>query len=61
MDSADGSLENRPAVAPATTAEFRQLGDRMGRVPVLEYHVVTDSSAGLFVRRWAPVPSERIL
>ena len=46
-DSAAGAAETRPVVA--ATAAYRQFGDRMGRIPILEYHVVGDSSEGLFV------------
>ena len=46
-DSAGGAAERPPVAAPATN-EFKQFGDRMGRVPILEYHVVGDSNAGMF-------------
>ena len=46
-DSAAGAAERPPVPAPATN-EFTQFGDRMGRVPILEYHVVGDSNAGMF-------------
>src|SRR5687768_5008588 len=44
VDSAAGA-----AVPTAPTQSFAQFGDKMGRVPILEYHVVGDSSQGLFV------------
>ena len=46
-DSAGGEAIARPVSAAATT-EFRQFGDRMGRVPILEYHVVGDADEGMF-------------
>jgi len=33
--------------APAT-ARYDELGDRNGRVPILEYHVITDAAKGMF-------------
>jgi len=50
-DSASGSAENQTAAARtvAAAAEYGRLGDSTGRVPVLEYHVVGDSSKGMFV------------
>jgi peptidoglycan/xylan/chitin deacetylase (PgdA/CDA1 family) len=50
-DSAAGTAD-RPAAAtaaePATT-RYDTLGDRNGRIPILEYHVVGDSSPNMFV------------
>ena len=49
-DSAGGVAETRPVASspPAPTAEFRGLGDRMGRIPILEYHIVADTDGGMF-------------
>ncbi len=50
-DSANGVAETTAsagAVAQATT-RFDSLGDKNGRIPVLEYHVVGDSSTNMFV------------
>jgi Polysaccharide deacetylase len=49
-DSAGGGLD-RPATATAATApttRFDSLGDRNGRIPILEYHVIGDSSTNMF-------------
>ena len=51
-DSASGAVARDSAAqpsAPAATASFAQFGDRNGRVPILEYHVIGDSSTGMFV------------
>jgi peptidoglycan/xylan/chitin deacetylase (PgdA/CDA1 family) len=50
-DSAGGAAENRPGAAKtlAAPAEYSALGNRMGRIPILEYHVVGDSSHGMFM------------
>ena len=47
-DSAGGAavIRTQP-VAPA--ASFAQHGDRMGRIPIFEYHVVGDSTHGMFM------------
>ena len=52
-DSAGG--ETVPAAdssmaGPASqgTTEFSEFGDRMGRIPILEYHVIGDSASGMF-------------
>lgn len=49
-DTADGSVVDSAAIgaAPVTTS-FSQFGDQNGRVPILEYHVIGDSSKGMFV------------
>ena len=49
-DSASGAVtrDSTVAAAPSTT-EYNQFGDRYGRVPILEYHVIGDSSRGMFV------------
>lgn len=48
-ETADGAVASSavPAAAAATT-RFDQFGDRNGRVPILEYHVIGDSSKGMF-------------
>lgn len=48
-DSAAGTVtrDSTPAV-PATTT-YNEFGDRNGRVPILEYHVIGDSARGMFV------------
>lgn len=39
-----------PAAAPTPPGRsFAEFGDRNGRIPILEYHVVGDSSRGMFV------------
>jgi peptidoglycan/xylan/chitin deacetylase (PgdA/CDA1 family) len=62
-ESADGTTdtgraaaaENRPGAAktlaaPAENdARYDTLGSRLGRIPILEYHVIGDSSRGLFI------------
>jgi polysaccharide deacetylase len=50
-DSAGGAAENkgRASKTVAAPAEYARLGSRLGRIPILEYHVVGDSSRGLFV------------
>jgi peptidoglycan/xylan/chitin deacetylase (PgdA/CDA1 family) len=47
-DSAAGQVAPRVSATPATT-RFDSLGDRNGRIPILEYHVVGDSSTNMFV------------
>jgi hypothetical protein len=57
-DSAGGAAassagaENRPGAAKAPSAppdnRFSALGDTLGRIPVLEYHVIGDSNSGMF-------------
>ena len=48
-DSAGGTTDTARAQTVASTTEFDTLGSRNGRIPILEYHVVGDSSHGLFV------------
>jgi peptidoglycan/xylan/chitin deacetylase (PgdA/CDA1 family) len=50
-ESAGGAAENQTgaARAAAATAEYARHGGRHGRIPILEYHVVGDSSHGMFV------------
>lgn len=48
-DTADGSVVDSAVTAPApVTTSFSQFGDQNGRVPILEYHVIGDSSKGMF-------------
>jgi peptidoglycan/xylan/chitin deacetylase (PgdA/CDA1 family) len=54
-DSAGGAAavaENKPGAAKALAApaetRFSALGDTLGRIPVLEYHVIGDSNSGMF-------------
>jgi peptidoglycan/xylan/chitin deacetylase (PgdA/CDA1 family) len=47
-DSAHGQVAPAASAAPVTTS-FDSLGDRNGRIPVLEYHVVGDSATNMFV------------
>jgi hypothetical protein len=56
-DSAAGLAENKtgaaktsaaPAENRSATAEYSRFGNRLGRIPILEYHVVSDSSSGMF-------------
>jgi hypothetical protein len=49
-ETANGSVADsaKPRAAAAATS-FAQFGDQNGRVPILEYHVVGDSSTGMFV------------
>ena len=47
-DSAHGQVAPATSQAPATTV-YDTLGDRNGRIPILEYHVVGDSSTNMFV------------
>jgi peptidoglycan/xylan/chitin deacetylase (PgdA/CDA1 family) len=50
-DSAGGAAENKAGASKTTvaTAEYAKLGNRLGRIPILEYHVVGDSSRGQFI------------
>lgn len=48
-DSAGGAVARDPAASAPATTSFAQFGDRNGRVPILEYHVIGDSSKGMFV------------
>lgn len=48
-DSSGGTTDTARAQTVASTTEYDTLGSRMGRIPILEYHVVGDSSKGLFV------------
>lgn len=53
-DSAAGAVALPEADSPdslraAPVGTFAELGDRQGRVPILEYHVIGDSAKGLFV------------
>ncbi len=47
-DSAAGTAE-KVVPAVASTTQYDTLGNRNGRIPILEYHVVGDSSRGLFI------------
>jgi len=52
-DSAAGAAENQPAAAkglaaPAENAIKAGSAGRLGRIPIFEYHVVGDSSSGMF-------------
>lgn len=52
VDSSGGSVERNTIDSSATvpsTAQVTSLGDRNGRVPILELHVVGDSTKGMFV------------
>ncbi len=50
IESAGGSVADSAASAPVpVTTSFAQFGDQNGRVPILEYHVIGDSSTGMFV------------
>lgn len=50
-DSAAGAVaRDTPAVrSPAPSTSFAQFGDRTGRIPILEYHIIGDSSKGMFI------------
>ncbi len=52
-DAGAGTADSAGGVAdtarPVATAEYAKFGGRTGRIPVLEYHVVGDSSTGMFV------------
>ena len=49
-DSAAGATQSPVETTPApATDEFRQYGDRNGRIPILEYHVVGDSATNMFI------------
>jgi peptidoglycan/xylan/chitin deacetylase (PgdA/CDA1 family) len=50
-DSAGGAAENQTGAAKAVAApaEYARYGNRHGRIPILEYHVVGDSSHGMFM------------
>lgn len=48
-DSAGGTTDTARAQTVASTNVYDSLGNRNGRIPILEYHVVGDSSRGLFV------------
>lgn len=48
-DTSNGSVVESAAAPPAVTTTYDQFGDRNGRVPILEYHVIGDSSKGMFV------------
>jgi hypothetical protein len=48
-DSAGGAAaQNGAAGAGAPTMKYSALGSRTGRIPVLEYHVISDASQGMF-------------
>lgn len=47
-NTADGSVGDSAAAPAAVTTTYDQFGDRNGRVPILEYHVIGDSSKGMF-------------
>jgi peptidoglycan/xylan/chitin deacetylase (PgdA/CDA1 family) len=52
-DSAAGAVDAErsrdSAATAAPTTRFNGFGDRQGRIPILEYHVIGDSAKGLFV------------
>jgi len=48
-DSAGGVTDTGRAQPGAATNAYDSLGNRNGRIPILEYHVIGDSSKGLFV------------
>jgi peptidoglycan/xylan/chitin deacetylase (PgdA/CDA1 family) len=48
-DSAGGTTDTSRPQPVASTNVYDTLGNRMGRIPILEYHVIGDSSKGLFV------------
>ena len=48
-DSAGGTTDTTRAQTVVSTTAYDSLGSRLGRIPILEYHVVGDSSNGLFV------------
>jgi hypothetical protein len=48
-DSAAGTVARESATAAPVTTTYNQFGDRNGRVPILEYHVIGDSARGMFV------------
>jgi len=48
-DSAGGTTDTARVPTVASTNLYDSLGNRNGRIPILEYHVVGDSSKGLFV------------
>ena len=48
-DSAGGVTDTGSAQPVAATNAYDSLGNRNGRIPILEYHVIGDSSKGLFV------------
>jgi peptidoglycan/xylan/chitin deacetylase (PgdA/CDA1 family) len=50
-DSAAGRVGTATSAAavPGVTTKFDSLGDRQGRIPILEYHVVGDSATNMFV------------
>ena len=49
-DSASGAVSRDSAVQPSApvTTSYDQFGDRNGRVPILEYHVIGDAAKGMF-------------
>ncbi len=51
IDSAGGEAETAATrdAPPVVLARYDDLGDRMGRIPILEYHIVGDSTRGMFV------------
>jgi peptidoglycan/xylan/chitin deacetylase (PgdA/CDA1 family) len=51
IDSAGGQAApaSGAVVAPTVTTKYDSLGDRQGRIPILEYHVVGDSATNMFV------------
>jgi hypothetical protein len=44
-DSAGGATDT----SRAASAEYAKFGDKNGRIPIFEYHVIGDSSRGMFV------------
>jgi peptidoglycan/xylan/chitin deacetylase (PgdA/CDA1 family) len=48
-DSAGGTTDTAKPQPVASTAAYDSLGNRNGRIPILEYHVVGDSTQGMFV------------
>ena len=50
-DTAGGQVAPASATtaAPTVTTQYDSLGDRQGRIPILEYHVIGDSATNMFV------------
>jgi peptidoglycan/xylan/chitin deacetylase (PgdA/CDA1 family) len=50
-ESAGGQADSAasPSATAVSTARYDSLGDRKGRVPILEYHVIGDSATNMFV------------
>lgn len=49
-DSAAGAVvRDSAAAAPPAARSFAEFGDRQGRIPVVEYHIIGDSARGMWV------------